>query len=75
MNLVFTIAIYTLVFLIPTQGFAQAVVSGFDTNVLPPNDDESTGQVAVGFDLNFFGVVRNTLYVNNNGRTFACIFN
>ena len=67
LNLVFTIAIYTLVFSIPTQGFAQAIVPGFNTNVLGPNDDGSTGEVSVGFDLNFFGVVRNTLYVNNNG--------
>jgi hypothetical protein len=39
----------------------------FATNVLPRNDDGSTGQVPISFTLNFFGVTDNDLYVNNNG--------
>lgn len=37
------------------------------TNVLPRNDDGSTGALAMGFTINFFGVSRSTLFVNNNG--------
>ena len=47
--------------------FAGAVRPGFNQNSLPANDDGSTGQVPVGFDLNFFGVPYSQLYVNNNG--------
>jgi len=46
---------------------AGAVRSGFDSSFLARNDDLSTGQVAVGFDLNFFGTTYSSLYVNNNG--------
>jgi len=34
---------------------------------LPQNDDGSTGAVAVGFPVNFFGTTYTHLYVNNNG--------
>src|SRR5262249_31366002 len=40
---------------------------GFSANTLPANDDGSTGAVALGFTLNFFGTAYSTLYVNNNG--------
>lgn len=50
-----------------SQLWAQAIVSGFDANTLPPNDDSSTGLVALGFTLNFFGIERSQVYVNNNG--------
>lgn len=46
---------------------AGAILPGFDANTLAPNDDGSTGAVNIGFSINFFGVVTNTLYVNNNG--------
>lgn len=46
---------------------AAAIVPGFDANTLAPNDDGSTGLVSIGFDVNFFGVTSNELYVNNNG--------
>lgn len=36
-------------------------------NVLPPNDDGSTGAVPLGFTPDFFGQSYSTLYVNNNG--------
>ncbi|BCB28092.1 hypothetical protein SKTS_29780 [Sulfurimicrobium lacus] len=39
----------------------------FTTNTLAANDDGSTGQVNMGFGINFFGVNYSTLYVNNNG--------
>jgi hypothetical protein len=39
----------------------------FNGNTLPGNDDGSTGQVSVGFNLNYFGQNYSQLYVNNNG--------
>lgn len=41
--------------------------SGFRTNILPGNDDGSTGPVSIGFTIDLFGTVRDSLYVNNNG--------
>ncbi len=46
---------------------AAAVLPGFNAFNLPANDDGSTGAVAIGFGVNFFGINRTTLYVNNNG--------
>jgi hypothetical protein len=46
---------------------AAAIVSGFDGNILAPNDDGSTELVDIGFNANFFGVTSSQLYVNNNG--------
>ena len=38
------------------------------TTVLPANDDGSTGPVALGFNINFYGLANQSLvYVNNNG--------
>ncbi len=53
--------------MVPGLAMAQAIVPGFNTNTLPPNDDGSTGLVSIGFTVNFFGVTRTQLYVNNNG--------
>ena len=50
-----------------TAAFADTIRLGFDGNTLAANDDGSTGLVSVGFELNFFGVLANQLYVNNNG--------
>jgi hypothetical protein len=36
-------------------------------NTLPRNDDGSTGEVALPFPVNFFGVTHESLFVNNNG--------
>jgi len=58
----------------PASAYAGAVLpnAGFTANTLAPNDDGSTGLVSVGFMLNFFGLVQNNVYVNNNGNiTFA----
>lgn len=41
--------------------------SGFTTNNLPANDDNSTGPVNLGFSANFFGTTYTQAYVNNNG--------
>jgi hypothetical protein len=46
---------------------ASTVVSGFDSNSLAPNDDGSSGSVTLPFTVNFFGVSRDSLFVNNNG--------
>lgn len=40
---------------------------GCRDNVLPANDDSSTGLVNLPFAINFFGNTFNSLYVNNNG--------
>lgn len=50
-----------------TQAFAGAVVGGFNSNTLAPNDDGFTGLVNTGINFNFFGVLGPNLYVNNNG--------
>jgi nidogen-like len=36
-------------------------------NTLPPDDDGSSAEVAIGFPVNFFGQTYTTLFVNNNG--------
>jgi hypothetical protein len=50
-------------------GASSALVEepGCTANVLPRNDDQSTGRVALPFPANFFGNVHNSLHVNNNG--------
>jgi len=58
--------------LAPLPAHAQAVrrdpgTAGFATNVLGANDDESTGLVNIGFNVNFAGSTWSQLYVNNNG--------
>ena len=50
-----------------TMAEAAAVRMGFDGNTLAANDDGFTAAVAVGFDLDFFGVTTNQVFVNNNG--------
>ncbi len=57
------------VLMVAVVGTASAapIRTGFDANTLAANDDGSTGAVSIGFTLNFFGINRNTLFVNNNG--------
>lgn len=38
-----------------------------DQHVLPANDDESTNEIALPFQMQFFGDVHEALFVNNNG--------
>jgi hypothetical protein len=54
---------------IAAPAYAGAVrdLPGFDTSILPANDDSSTGLVPISFDLNFLGTTYSQLYVNNNG--------
>ena len=42
-------------------------LAGCTANVLPRNDDGSTGLVDLGFGINFYGTTYPSLYVNNNG--------
>ena len=65
---------YVLVVQFASTGYvsaqsAQAVRtnSGFTRIPLARNDDLSSGQVSLGFTVNFFGVNYSSLYVNNNG--------
>jgi len=51
----------------PAHAGAVRPLAGFTTNVLPANDDGSTGLVPIGFTVNFFGNSYSQLYVNNNG--------
>ncbi|GAX62663.1 hypothetical protein SCALIN_C38_0026 [Candidatus Scalindua japonica] len=45
----------------------RAIRNGFNTYTLASNDDESTGEVQIGFTVNFFGLNFSSLFVNNNG--------
>lgn len=46
---------------------AIVIAPGCLTNSVPRNDDGSSPLVALPFNLNFFGVSYDSLYVNNNG--------
>ncbi len=60
--------IFCLSFLLfSIQVLGQAVLPGFDSQTLPRNDDDSTELVPLGFTVNFFGINRSEVYVNNNG--------
>lgn len=52
---------------IAAPAFAGPVVSGFNSNSFPANDDGATGAINLGFTANFFGVLRTQTYVSNNG--------
>lgn len=67
MNRLLKTTIAAVGFALSAQAFAGAVVSGFDANTVPRNDDGSTGLVSMGFTANFFGTNYTQLYVNNNG--------
>jgi lysophospholipase L1-like esterase len=48
------------------------IIPGFDQQVLPANDDGSTGLVQLPFVANFYGTYYEALYINNNGNlTFS----
>lgn len=42
-------------------------LSGFESNYIPRNDDSYSGNVSIGFPINFYGMQYSSLYVNNNG--------
>ncbi|MBZ5699305.1 MAG: Ig-like domain repeat protein [Acidobacteriia bacterium] len=50
-----------------TGNSALQNLPGFMTTLLPPNDDNSTGLVPLGFTANFFGTNYTGVFVNNNG--------
>jgi len=52
---------------VAAQAGAIRFASEFTDFTLPRNDDGSTGLVDIGFSINFFGVNRTQLFVNNNG--------
>jgi hypothetical protein len=56
-----------LTLMLSAPAFGGAITSGFDAFTLAPNDDGSTGAVAIGFDVDFYGLVFSELFVNNNG--------
>ncbi len=60
-----------LVCSLAATGLAQAGairdLSAFTTKTLAANDDRSTPRVALGFEIDFFGIKFNSLFVNNNG--------
>ena len=49
------------------SGQAIRDLPGFRAARLPPNDDDSTRSVPLGFTLNFFGGIYSQVFVNNNG--------
>ncbi len=49
------------------QAAAVRTIAGITAKTLPANDDGSTAAVNIGFTVNFFGVTKTTLFVNNNG--------
>jgi len=49
------------------RGSGGAIRTGFDSFVLPHNDDGSTGSTPISFPVNFFGQTFSSLFVNNNG--------
>ena len=53
--------------LLSTPAFAGVIETGFNEFGLEPNDDESTAAVSIGFTVNYFGLVFDQLFVNNNG--------
>jgi parallel beta-helix repeat protein len=50
-----------------TRTLPSAMVPGFNANTLGPNDDGSSGPVALPFAINYFGTRFDQLWVNNNG--------
>jgi hypothetical protein len=61
------VSIGLLTLAMSAPAFGGAIVAGFNSSTLPANDDGSTGLVAIGFDVDFFGLMFSDLYVNNNG--------
>jgi len=49
------------------RGSGGAIRTGFNSFILPPNDDGSSGPTAIGFPINFFGQTFSSLFVNDNG--------
>ena len=63
------IVVLTIVGALWTSGavLGTAIRPGFDSLSLPKRDDAWSPATPMGFDLNFFGIVYSSLYVNTNG--------
>lgn len=44
-----------------------SIVPGFSDHTLGRADDQSSGPLVIGFDVNFFGTTYSELFINNNG--------
>jgi hypothetical protein len=53
--------------LLPSKLGPSVIRPGFDAVATPPNDDDTTGPVALGFQIAFGGQTFDETYVNNNG--------
>ncbi|HYE87777.1 MAG TPA: nidogen-like domain-containing protein [Vicinamibacterales bacterium] len=56
-----------VLFWLAGDAMAAAILQGFNANTLPRNDDGSSGQVPLGFEVNLFGSRFSNVYVNSNG--------
>ena len=62
------VAVLAILGTAPGSAHAAAVLPGvFNSNTLAGNDDGSTGLVALGFGIDFYGSNYSQVYVNNNG--------
>ncbi|WNO59946.1 nidogen-like domain-containing protein [Rheinheimera sp. MMS21-TC3] len=59
-----TLATGLIALSLSAPAFSSAIIND---NTLAANDDGSTGPVSIGFSVDFFGLVFNDLFVNNNG--------
>lgn len=51
----------------PSRTEAGPIRDGFQQNTFSRNDDGTLGPIAVGFTMDFFGMSRENLFINNNG--------
>ena len=61
------VAVAALLLGVVATADAGPVRAGFNSSALAANDDLSTGSLAIGFNIDFFGVNYSSLYANNNG--------
>ncbi|HEU0123650.1 MAG TPA: putative Ig domain-containing protein [Bryobacteraceae bacterium] len=63
------LSLFLLGMVFAAHGEAQAIrrLPGFSKNSIPANDDGSSPLVQLPFPINFFGKVRDSGFVNNNG--------
>src|SRR5260221_6699977 len=64
-----TLSLLLLAAMLAPQLPAQAIrrLAGFQAKNIPRNDDGSSPVVSLPFTINFFGRIRSSVYVNNNG--------
>ncbi len=62
-NILITGTVSAAAFSLPDSTFRE----GFNSNSLVRNDDSSSGLIPLGFTVNFFGSIQDSLYINNNG--------